>query len=383
MNDKSSNRLKQFGDECIQCSACLQTCPWLDDLGLTPGEIAGQVLNGYVNEEVVQAIQRCSLCGLCSQTCPVNLDPSELMQTSREALVQRGKIQLDDYDLMQVDRDWNFFSLYRSTFGIQFDDLYADKYDTLFFPGCTLASYAPELTRTIHTWLQQQGMQVGFSEMCCGKPLASIGLEDRAVQLLDGLREQLNAAGATKLVTACPNCLHLLQEHLKDFELLSLYDLLREAGVQVQGEERLTIHDSCPDRYDLAAGKQVRALLSGHPLLEMEHHGRETICCGSGGIVSMIDPALSEQRAHERMAEFSATGADRCVTACMSCAHRLARVAPEGTVVHCLELVFATHVDYAQMAANVQAMWEGEWGAYNLYRLSQAKLVTKEKGTEE
>ena len=93
----------------------------------------------------------------------------------------------------------------------------------------------------------------------------------------------------------------------------------------------------------------------------------------------MIDPELSEERARERMAEFEATGADRCVTACMACAHRLARGSSEGHVVHCLELVFGIPVDYAQLAANTQAMWEGEWGEYNLYRLSQAQLITGKK----
>jgi len=378
-NSKVYRQLKDFADDCIDCGVCVQACSLLDDLGLTPGEIAAQVSSGEASDETIQAIQRCALCGLCSQSCLVNLNPSEMMRASREILVQQGKILLDDYDLMQVDRDWNFFSLYRSTFDIRFDDLYVDKYDTLFFPGCTLASYAPELTRSIHAWLRQRGMQIGFTEMCCGKPLISIGLEERTRQLLGGLREQMQAAGAKRLVTACPNCLHLLKEYLGDLELVSLYDLLREAGIRVQGEERLTVHDSCPDRYDMTTGPQIRALLSGHPLVEMKHHGKDTICCGSGGIVSMIDPELSDERARARMAEFEASGADRCVTACMACAHRLARGSSAEQVVHCLELVFGISVDYAQLAANTQAMWEGEWGAYNLYRLSQAQLMTGKK----
>jgi len=379
MSDKVYRQLKDFADDCIECGVCLQACSLLDGLGLTPGEIAAQVSHGEANDETIQAIQRCALCGLCSQSCLVNLNPSEMMRASREILVQQGKILLDDYELMQVDRDWNFFSLYRSTFNIQFEDLYVDKYDTLFFPGCTLASYAPELTRSIHAWLQDHGMQVGFTEMCCGKPLISIGLEDRTRQMLDGLREQMQTAGAKRLVTACPNCFHLLKQYLGDLELISLYDLLREDGIRVDGEEMFTVHDSCPDRYDAVAGPQIRALLSGHPLVEMEHYGKDTICCGSGGIVSMIDPDLSEERARTRMAEFKSTGAARCVTACMACAHRLARVVDDGQVVHCLELVFGKYVDYPQLAANLQVMWEGEWGEYNMYRLSQAKLITGKK----
>ena len=376
MSDKVYIQLKDFEEACIQCGACMQACSWLEDLGMMPGEIAQEVLEGEQSEEFVQALQRCALCGLCSQSCVEELNPADMIQAAREVLMAQGKIVLDDYDLMQVDRDWNFFSLYRTTYDIQFDDLVVDKYDTLFFPGCTLGSYAPALTRKIHAWLQEQGMEVGFTDMCCGKPLISIGLEERTRQLLDGLADQMKAAGAARLVTACPNCLHLLSKYLPEIECISLYDLLREAGVRVEGDERLTIHDSCPDRYNMVVGNQIRFLLEGHPLEEMEHHGTETICCGSGGIVSMIDPELSKERAVQRLDEFADTGASRCVTACMACAYRLARASTEDNIVHFLELVFDEHVDYAHLAAELQAMWEGEWGEYNQYRLSQAQIIT-------
>lgn len=379
MLKKSKKRLEDFQDQCIHCNACLMVCDLLDDLGLSPAEIAGEVLSGQPEDETVQAIQRCALCGLCSQECLVNLNPAEMMMAAREVLMESGVISAQDYEVMQVDRDWNYFSIYRSTYEIAFDDLHADQYDTLFFPGCTLASYAPELTRDIHAWLVERGMQVGFTEACCGKPLISVGLEERGRRHLEGIRAQMRAAGANRLVTACPNCLHLLGEYLDDVELISLYDLLLEAGIKLEGGERFTVHDSCPDRYQTAVGRDVRALLSGHPLVEMEHHGENTICCGSGGIISMIDPELSEERAGRRMDEFAATGAERCVTACMACSHRLARAAGDRDVVHCLELVFDRAVDYAQVAANTRAMWEGEWGNYNLYRLSRAKIVTDQE----
>jgi hypothetical protein len=38
-------------------------------------------------------------------------------------------------------------------------------------------------------------------------------------------------------------------------------------------------------------------------------------------------------------------------------------------------------VDYDQLAANVHAMWEGEWGEYNRYCLSQARIVTQDGST--
>ena len=127
MNDKIYIHLQDFADDCIQCGACLQACSWLDDLGLTPGEIAEKVVSGEYDEAFIRSLQRCALCGLCSQICTEELNPAEMIQASREVLMEQGKIVLDDYDLMQVDRDWHYFSLYRSTYDINFDDLYADK----------------------------------------------------------------------------------------------------------------------------------------------------------------------------------------------------------------------------------------------------------------
>ena len=226
-------------------------------------------------------------------------------------------------------------------------------------------------------------MTLGFTDMCCGKPLASIGLRERDYHLATGLKQQMDAAGAKQLVTACPNCYHHLRERLEGIQIVSLYGLFLQAGVRLEGNKKLTVHDSCPDRFDGKVGKEVRSLLSDYPLVEMKHHGQDAICCGSGGIVSMVDPELSNQRALERIAEFEASGAVHCIASCMACTYRLSRATSPGSIVHCLEMVFGIPVDYAQIQANIQAMWERKWGEYNLNRLLQARLISLASETEE
>ena len=379
----ATQTLEQFLEACISCGQCLTACDLLDNLGLPPAEIAQQLLDNDVEPDTLNMIQRCALCGLCSQECPIELDPATMFAAARELLTEQGKVATEEmYDVMLVDRDWHFFTVYRNMYSIQYQDLVRNPYDTLFFPGCTLASYAPEITRKVHQWLVDQGRKVGITDMCCGKPLSSIGLGDRQKQLLANLQQQAEIAGAKQVVTACPNCFHALDGQLGDLEVVSLYDLLVETGVQVGGDKLLTLHDSCPDREGLNEGRQVRNLLKGYKQVEMAHHGANTMCCGSGGIVSMIDPDLCHQRAHERMAEFNDTEADLCVTACMGCSNRLAQATDPDNLVHVLELVFDTPVDNAQIRANVQAMWAGEWGDYNQYCLSQAKITSGFKEDE-
>jgi len=377
--NRANKVLEKFSDECIECGVCLNVCTLLNDLGLSPGEIAQAVCQDQVDEEAIAAIQRCALCGHCSYDCLVNLNPPDMIKAAREILIQRGRIHPNDYDVMLVDRDWNFFTIYRDTYDIRFDDLLTTEAEALFFPGCTLAFYSPELTRAAINWLKGTGLQVGFSDLCCGKPLDSIGLVVEADRYLNRLRAQLKVAGANKIITACPNCEAHLKANLPGIDIRSIYSIMSEAGIHLNGEAKITFHDSCPDRNGSRNPEYVRMLLSGYPQVEMISRGKDTICCGSGGIVSMVDPDLCTTRAQQRMAEFSETGADTCMTSCMACAHRLARVSRPGQVRHCLEAVFGIQVDYAQVEANARAMWEGSQGEINLQRLALACVLNVEE----
>jgi fumarate reductase (CoM/CoB) subunit B len=371
--------LRSFSEGCEGCGACAAACALLADLGNTPGEIAVSLIRDETDDGLLGAIQRCDLCGACAQDCPAGLQPAYLFLAARQRLMERGAFSPDDYDVMLVDRDWHAFTLYRTTYGIEYADLLADRCETLFFPGCTLATYAPELTRAAFAWLRDQGLRPGFTDLCCGKPLASIGLSERADGLTNRLFVQMKAAGAREIITTCPNCeAHLRAAQLPGIHIRSLYDLMEQAGVRLSGSQTLTFHDSCPDRDNETNPRSVRTLLSGFPRVEMASRGKDAICCGSGGIVSMIDPDLCTRRADRRLAEFSASRADICVTSCVACAYRLARggqPGQTGQVRHCLELVFGQQVDYDQVEQRAHALWESAQGEINRERLAQAQLI--------
>jgi Fe-S oxidoreductase len=377
-NRESEKALSQCSEQCSQCGLCVSACGLLRDSGLAPGEIAKQLLEGNDSSKLRDLIQRCDLCGFCTRDCPSALNAGLLFESARTFLVDQGRLPLDGFEPMFVDRDWNGFSLYRDTCKVNYDELKRDHYDTLFFPGCSLVTYTPELTRAAHAWLQTRGMAVGFTDLCCGKPLASLGLESRKDRLQHYLLSKLRAAGATRIVTACANCHASLAGSLDGIEIVSLYRLLREAGVRVPGTQSLTVHDSCADRESGEFGADLRAILGDHPVLEMEHSGRDTICCGAGGIVPLIDPDLCLSRTRRRVDEFDHSGASCMVTSCMACSRRLSPLAQKGQVRHCLELVFNIQVDHAQIARNQKTMWQGKRGELNLDRLDKAKAFTPE-----
>lgn len=363
---------------CTGCQACSSDCQLLEELGdLTPHEVAEQVLTGQVDEKVLHFILRCDLCGLCAQSCPEETDIPAMVIAARQVLAENGITDLQLYRAMWVDHDWNAFNIYRDTYQIDYSELIKTRCDTLFFPGCALSSYAPELTHAAIGWLAEQGGEAGLSLMCCGLPLAQIGAAERAERYMILLWQAVSERMACRIVTACPMCYyHLYQSEARgEIEVVSLYQLMADAGVYApaSGSGKLTVHDSCPDR-EGKMGKHVRQILSKHEMVEMAHNGAATICCGSGGIVSMIDPELCTQRAEARLAEFYDVDADMCVTYCMSCAHRLSRAAGPGKVRHLLELAFNQSLDYTQIQHRSEAMWQDQWGEYNIHRLENSCL---------
>ncbi len=367
--------LRIAGETCIDCEGCTGACIAMGEAGLTIGEIARLVLAGEHDDRVLAAVSRCGLCGLCSVHCPVDLDTRRVMGRARHVLTDCGALAYEGSECLHVDCDQTIFTAYRSVYGISYDDLVPAEFDTVFFPGCILASYAPDLTRAVYDWLAGQGIAVALSDLCCGSPLVSLGLGDRARRLRQYLGETFEEAGVKRVVTVCPGCHAELLSDLANMELVPLPVLMHEAGLQHCGDDVISVHDSCKDRMG-PFGPAVRSIMGGHPRLEMEHHGLNTICCGSGGMVSSVDPALYAERGRARLQEFHSTGAERLITSCVTCGYALSAQSQPGEVLHYLELLFGTRIDWGQVRMNQQAMWDGERGLIAAGLLEQARCFT-------
>jgi len=373
--ERALHQLRLAEERCLECGGCTNVCPVLQEEGLGISHVARHVLEGTADGDVLATVLRCGLCGLCSADCPAGVDAHHVMISAREAFAERGLLPYEGCEGVHVDLDATVFSAYRDAFGISYDDLIPASYDTIFFPGCVLATYSPEITRAAYTWLAGQDMQVALSLHCCGSPLESLGLASRARRLRAHIADEFADAGVRRVVTVCPGCHAKLAGALGGIEVVALPDLMSAAGVAHSGDEVLTVHDSCGDRGGLFGGA-VRRVLGGHPLVEMEHHGKHTICCGSGGMVSAVDPDLYAERGRRRLNEFERTGADRLVTACVTCVYALSRQMPRGKAVNYLELVFGTSIDWEAVRANQERMWYGEQGERAMEHLSSARCFT-------
>lgn len=191
------------------------------------------------------AVRRCCMCGHCTVTCTEGVDARETFSALRELLALSGAITGEGFESTQVDREWHIFSVYRAVHGIYFQDLPGCEdalergADTLFFPGCPLTSYAPDLAREVFQWLLDQGVNAVFSDVCCGSPLKSAGRMERAKAFKRSLAESFSAAGIRRIVCVCPGCADELAsaDGIGDIEIVPLPRLLAEAGMKARPDK--------------------------------------------------------------------------------------------------------------------------------------------------
>jgi len=395
-----ANLRKYFEDvdaTCTRCGGCDRAHEkegfpsfQFGDLARTLLDIDDAIAGGakqaeVLTDDVVYPIRACALCNECTARCPKQIDAKQFMSNARAYLIEVRPWILDNYRHLRTDLAVNLFSAFRDVQGIHYDDLLldgdtaadSDSLKTLFFAGCTLSSYTPDLTDAICSYLERNERIAGMTTLCCGNPIRNSGALDEFDAYAAHLGELLTQKGIGRIIVACPNCFDALTELVAsgvigpDIELVPLSEILLAHGTCVdadlleqRGIHSVSVHDACHDRMRLRFADSIRALLpESVEVREMTHKGLRTICCGSGGNVSCYDPDCCATRMTRRAEEFSATGADALIVGCISCASTLTQ-AVDAPVVHYLELVFGHAIDHAALDAAAAKIYDE--GGYDL-----------------
>ncbi len=396
---------------CSHCKRCTLRCEVLKEPALDIGLVEARyrtIMALPVDEqpaavlqtvqdhpELYHALRRCCFCGYCTSTCQTHMVAPERMREWRLLFMRAGMMPPDDSRLVMVDNEWHIFSAYRAIYDISYPEFTSLEHaaeqgpgivDTLFFPGCSLVSYAPELTRLVGHWLDEAGIAWALSDGCCGSPLMSAGLFDRAEKLRQRTLEQIHAAGITRVLTVCPGCGEELAATMgDDVDIVPLPEVLlakgraalqagKPTGFSPLTPSSITFFDSCHDRFDGRHGSAIRKLMKANlpeaERLEMEHHGKGTLCCGAGGAVASYDGDITQRRVWNVIDEARATGAETVVTACPTCTYTIAQAclgAEPGRGIdnrHYLELLFGQTIDWPLVFDQLGSMWEGEYGPW-------------------
>lgn len=416
IDESGSEKLKLLRDwaysqfSCSHCGKCTRRCEVLStpDLDIGKIESAYERIASLPYDDQVQAtlelvqsdyllynaLRQCCFCGFCTAACRRHVMAPEKMRVWRELFMRAGLMPPDASKLVMVDNEWHIFSAYRAIYGIAYPeftmlDAAAEagpgEIDTLFFPGCSLVSYAPDVVRKIGAWLTERGIKWALSDGCCGSPLMSAGMFDRAHALRRRFLDQMERAGIKRMITICPGCTDEFHDEVPlDIEIVPLPEVLLEGSVKAMDEsgcsglspmelDSVTFFDSCHDRQDMRNALAIRDLLSlyvpGAVHLEMEHHKKGAICCGAGGAVGSYDPQITDKRALRILDEARDTGASTLVTMCPTCTYTFAQTKlshPEYDFnsYNYLEILFGERIDWPRVFDELNGMWTGEYGPW-------------------
>lgn len=389
---KNSDVYWKFSGQCTQCGHCKEACTSLSSAGMSLGEIAKAMLaverdaetpedvimNIAMRPELVQAVRGCFFCTSCKNTCFAHNNVCDLIYAARVDFQNLGLIERAAWSSVLVDQEWDIFTAYRAIHGIGFTDLTRHvayegheaegDCEVAFFPGCSLAAYAPELTREVFETVEELGGKTTMIDRCCGSSLKSAGFYDRAEALCDRNVDEIVASGAKQLVCVCPGCANDMQLALDargvEVEVCSLAGWLAERGFKPKHElpeGPLCISKSCQDR-DGSYLEDVRAALGLEEDSASIFHG----CCGAGGAVSAFDPDRQARQVDSKLsfAEDGATVVSMCPTCTYTYAFRLMQMPRDINNKHYAELLFDNQIDWYKNFAQLGGMWSGEYGPW-------------------
>ncbi|MEM2103780.1 MAG: (Fe-S)-binding protein [Candidatus Bathyarchaeia archaeon] len=337
------NGLAFIINNCTECKLCVNECPFLSKHNKTPKEIAKELVEDVDLSK--SYVMECFLCGLCQAVCPLSLDFPKAIFHARQALSAEALNNIC-YKLSLPDETLFFPKAYKRYKNLNYNVFEKDSFTYAFFPGCAMSCYSHQATIQVYKKLTETLNDVGFADLCCGKPLADVGLSERASKWLMQLESYLNEHDCTTIVTACPMCYYYLRSKFQnEFRLLTVYEVLGETfkkGLATL-DAAVTVHDSCPDRFKGVFAKHVRNLFRNGQIMEMPHCKEKSICCGAGGLVSCVDPNLSALCSSARAVEFLESGAELMVVYCYTCAQAFWLSQPKMQTKHVIDLALKTH----------------------------------------
>jgi Fe-S oxidoreductase/nitrate reductase gamma subunit len=350
-----------FFDTCMRCGRCVAACPsagagepfaprdfvqamrrglWQDH---SPwGDI--QFLSRGEESDVDKKFWYCTTCRACLEVCPVYGAPFEAVMKKRVLAVEEGTNvpRLMNQTLEKVfkyDNPWESSKKKRGAWaeGLDLVDLSKGdaKADVCYFVGCTTSfdDTAQGIARSFSKNLQSAGVDFGIlgkKEPCCGDIARRAGELGLFAEQREKCIDLFDKYGITDLVTSSPHCFHAFQNEYPEASFrarhytLVLRELITNGKLRFKKAVKATVtyHDPCYlGRYNriFDEPREIIRSIPGVNLVEMTHHGADSLCCGGGGGRMWQDLDGEVKMGDVRIREAEATGAQILVTACPLC----------------------------------------------------------------
>jgi Fe-S oxidoreductase len=206
----------------------------------------------------------------------------------------------------------------------------------VFFPGCNVYFQPEKILSALDVLaaLQEDFAFLPGLDHCCGERFFFEGEVASGAHLAKTLVDAVAALRPETLVLWCPTCQCRFARTLSPslampFEVVSFPQYLAanmdRLPLSTAAAGTVTLHEACKSAYTgigRDGPREVLRRLPGVELVEMAHHGPDTVCCGSGA--ACWYPESSARMRRDRLEEAAGSGAERLVTVCHYCSQALA-----------------------------------------------------------
>jgi Fe-S oxidoreductase len=309
------------------------------------------------DDDLATKLYQSTLDGLCSELCEFDWREDLVVQAGRAEAVRAGvapAAALQAAERRSAEASGTFAAP-----PVAADRLDRTSAEILFLTGLDARQRAPETISATAAILDHLGCDwTAMSvESDPGIDLWELGQNEAAAAAADRFSAAVARLGPTRIVTGSSRVARALREplpaslavgveveHLSEF-LASRVSAPEDTGaLEEAGTGVVAYHDPCSLGRRLGVYDEPRAVIekiTGAAPFEFFHSRAVAECCGDGGLLPEIDPALAERLAAAQLARLP-EGVDTLVTACPGCKAQLAGAAePDLNVTDLSELVAA------------------------------------------
>ncbi len=346
--------LEMAFDRCIKCSTCKygyknfeKICPsgekFLFESYWASGRI--RIIRGVLSgdlewsDDLKDPIFACTTCGACMDSCqaPHADYIVDMIEALRELAVRHiGPADKQEFLVSRCEENCNPYGKENSD-NEELKKIYnlPDKAEWVYFIGCTSNYRQQSLRDATLRFLKKTGIDFTLiDEHCCTSPMIRTGQVSIVKEYMQYNIDQIQKAGAKKVITSCAGCYRTL---IKDFEkfgehydfevfhsLELVKQLLDEGKLKFKSSynKTVTYHDPCHlgrhmGIYELP--REIYKQIPGLHLVEMKRNRNFAWCCGAGGGVKIGYPEWSVEISRDRLAEAKETGASIVTSTCPFC----------------------------------------------------------------
>jgi len=293
-----------------RCTKCIDSCSHMKKFNIAPKNYIRQIIH---NEDTFMGtryankmINSCTMCGLCGERCHMSISMKDIIQDTRESMVEKGKMPPSAHDFALKDMEFSN----SSQFFMVKNPPEEEKADYLFYPGCQLSASYPEYVEKSYIYLQSRIKEgVGIMLGCCGAPADWAGRQDLMENSIERLRDAWNEMSKPTFILACSSCCSIFEKYLPEIPFISLWEIFERYGIPETAQNGkkhiLNVHDACATRHNKSIQESLRNIVVklGYEIKELKYSKEKTKCCGYGGLVYFANREQSKDFVKDRISE--------------------------------------------------------------------------------